>query len=120
MTELIDKLLSAALRANISLFDFWNMTIKEVQMVSEAFIDNKRNEDRILKSTIYNQSYLTAMFVGQILGGKKPSSIEDIFPDLAVEDVQGKSQAEIEASIIRDKFMDFARKANEQRKNRRE
>lgn len=97
------------------------MTIKEVQMVAEAYIENRKDEDKILKSTIYNQSYLTAMFVGQMLSGKKVSTFEDIFPDVALN-TQGseKSKAEIEASIIRDKFMDFARKANEQRRNRRE
>ena len=92
------------------------MTIKEVQEIVEAYVEKRNIDNKLLKNAIYNNSYLTALFVGQMLGGKKISSYEEIFPEEKTESVEPKTN--IADEVLKDRLRDFARKANEQRKNR--
>ena len=111
----MEQLKSAALRAGINLFEFWDMTISEVQDVVEAYIEKKKNEDKQLKGIIYNNAYLTALFVGQMLGGKHIASFEDIFPDEKNEN-DTMTHQQMQDEILKEKLRDFAKKANQQRR----
>ena len=96
------------------------MTIKEVQMVCEAFIDEKKYEQRLLKVETYNTAYLSSLFIGLVLSGKTIPKFSTIYPD---EDdtsnvIEEEDRQRIEASILQDKMMEFAKNANEQRKNK--
>ena len=91
------------------------MTIKEVQMVIDAFIKKEESKAQQVKIALYNNAYLTSMFVGHVLGGKNIPRYEDVFK----EELQHGSNDEVmEDSILADMMRDFARNANEQRKNK--
>lgn len=91
------------------------MTLAEVQEVMTAYIEKKKTEDKQLKAALYNNAYLTALFVGQMLNGKHIASFEDVFPDEKKEEAKVDKQR-MQDEILKEKIRDFARKANEQRR----
>jgi len=98
------------------------MTIKEIRMVVDAYIEKRKLDDKQLKATIYNQAYLTSMFVGSILGGKSIPQIDKVFPEMTQEpqdENHGKTNGvDNSVIIIREKMREFAKHANERRKNK--
>jgi len=90
------------------------MTIKDVEIVSNAFIENKEIEVKSIKANTYNQAYLTTLFIGKMLGGKSIPKIEEVFPELST-DVQESPQKEVVDNswiIIKERMIDFANEAN--------
>lgn len=84
-------------------------------MVIDAFIKKEESKAQQVKIALYNNAYLTSMFVGHVLGGKSIPKYEDVFK----EELQHGSNDEVmEDSILADMMRDFARNANEQRKNK--
>lgn len=62
----IDELLKAALQCNISIFDFYDMTLKEVKEVIEAY-NKKHKLDLQEKAYIaYQEAQLIALFNSQL------------------------------------------------------
>lgn len=84
---MIEELLKVALKCNISFFDFWNMTVGEVNMVINCYVD-KLNDEMIQKNHLtYNLAYLTARFVNSSLSGHHIPTYEEVFePDKKGED----------------------------------
>ena len=119
LTQLIEeKLLPAAIRAGISIFDFWDMTIKEVKLVVELFVENRQNEQKAEKAHLYNQSYLNALFIGKMLEGKPIPPIEEVFSGVTGEpqdENQKMTMQEKEAIILKERMIDFANEANKRR-----
>lgn len=93
------------------------MTFKEVQMIIDAFINKEKNKQQLVQVVLYNNAYLTSMFVGHVLGGKSIPKYEDIFKE---ELQQGPNDDSLEDSILADRLRDFARNANKQRKQQEE
>ena len=113
LTSLIeDDLLPSALRCGINLFDFWKMTLKEIKLIIEAFTDIKKQEVEQIKHSTYNNSYLTAFFVGCVLNGRNIPTISEVFPDIKVEEDKPDNQV----LLIKEQLLDFAEKANKRRK----
>lgn len=93
------------------------MTLKEVQLVVKAFMEHQESKQKQIQVEVYNTAYLTSIFVGCILGGKQLPTYNDVFKE-GIQEIQVEDPAKelIEASILADKMRDFARNANEQRK----
>lgn len=89
-------------------------------MVIDAYIEKKKFKDKQTRINIYNQAYLTSMFVGTILGGKPIPQIDNVFPDLKPEpQVENQSKTmDRESIILKEKMIDFANEANKRRKNK--
>lgn len=93
------------------------MTIKEIKMVCDAFIEDRELEQKQLKYRLYNQAYLNALMIGSVIGGKTIPSVEEVFPDdTRMTQDEDKRKADIQMSLIKDKLRDFAREANKRRK----
>lgn len=112
LTNLIEnELLPNALRCGIRLFEFWEMTLKEIKLIIETFSENRKIEIEQQKHNIYNTSFLTALFVGCVFNGKNIPTISEVFPDTAVEE----TKEDTSVLIIKEKLLDFANEANKRR-----
>ena len=89
------------------------MTVGEVKLVTETYIENKKQEVRMNNIKVYNTAYLTSTFVGLILDGKKLPKINTVFPDTEEEKTDGVDN---EVILVREKLKEFARNANKQRR----
>ena len=76
---MIEELLKVALKCNISFFDFWNMTIGEVNTVIDCYVEKMNNDILQQNHLTYNLAYLTARFVNSSLAGKPIPSYGEIF-----------------------------------------
>jgi len=92
------------------------MTLKEVQLVIECDNEMKKQELEVKKHQIYDDSYLTALFVGCILNGKTIPSFSEIFPDTKSDTKSVTSTLDNNTLMIKEKLLDFANKANKRRK----
>ena len=71
--------MKVALKCNVSFFDFWEMTVGEVNTVINCYTE-KLNEDLVYKNHLtYNLAYLTAWFVGNSFAGHSIPSYEEVF-----------------------------------------
>ena len=50
-------------------------------MVIDAFIKKEESKAQQVKIALYNNAYLTSMFVGHVLGGKSIPKYEDVFKE---------------------------------------
>ena len=94
------------------------MTIKEVKLVVELFIENKKDEQKAEKAHLYNQSYLNALFIGKMLEGKPIPPIEKVFTGVTgepQEEHHAMTKQEKEAIILKERMIDFANEANKRR-----
>lgn len=90
------------------------MTIGEVKLVTETYLENKKQEMKMNNIRIYNIAYLTSTFVGLILDGKKPPKINTIFPD--TEEDAKTDGVDNEVILVRERLKEFAMNANKQRR----
>lgn len=67
---MFDKLITVALRCGVSIFDYWEMTIGEINMMIQNY--QKVEEDRAKEviANNYSLAYLTASFTLNGLNGK--------------------------------------------------
>lgn len=93
------------------------MTVGEVKLVTEVYIEEKKTESKVFNTRIYNAAYLTASFVGLILNGKQPPTIENVFPDVEVEPAKTNG-VDNEVIKVREQLREFAMNANKRRKNK--
>ena len=73
-----------ALQYGISIFDYWNMTIKEINQ----FIKSIQQREKQIRQNIYLQASLQANFVGYILNGEKVPPIQEVFPEIYQEEIE--------------------------------
>lgn len=66
----------------------------------------------------YEQSVLTATFVGAMLSGKQIPSIQEIYPSLFDDTEETKKEDDDlrKMAFLRDQFIDFAERHNQQRR----
>ena len=111
LTDLIEQqILPGALKCGIKLFEFWEMTLKEIKLVIESYAENKNNELEQQKHYVYNNAYLTAVFVGCLFNGKQLPTISEVFPEVKSEETQDNN-----VLIIKEKLLDFAEQVNKRR-----
>ena len=101
-----------ALQYGISIFDYWNMTIKEINQ----FIKSTQLIEKQKIQEIYLQASLQANFVGYILNGEKIPPIQDVFPEIYQEEIEldRKKREENEAILFGYQMMAWAKAHNEQ------
>ena len=83
-------------------------------MVVDEFVETREQEEKLKKAHVYNIAYLTALFVGSVLGGKQIPSYEDVYQETAKPEPNKK--VNMESEILKEKLRDFAREANKRRK----
>lgn len=81
-------------------------------MIIDSYIGKEELKQQQAKVIIYNNAYLTSVFVGHILGGKKIPDYSEIFKD----EPKVQTDEAIEDSLLADRMRDFARNANKQLK----
>ena len=106
------------MRAGISIFDFWNYTLKELTLILNNYkeVEEQRAKEAITIS--YNQAVMVAQFVGLQLNGKPIPSMEELFPSLRSEQPVAQNE-EIEykkAMLLKEQFMFYANAHNKQRR----
>ena len=102
------------LKYNIKIDDFWNMTIKEMNVQIKVFQEQeKSNYERI-----YILASLTANFVGQVFNGKPIPPIHQVFPEYYVEENNiAQQQQEYNAAMLyKEQMLDWAIAINKKRK----
>ena len=89
-------------------------------MVIDAYIEKRKFEDKQSKITIYNQAYLTSLFVGSVIGGKSIPPIDKVFPELKPEpqEVNQSKTMDRDSIILKERMIDFANEANKRRRNK--
>ncbi len=90
------------------------MTLKEVHLVIDAFIKKEEDKAQQIKIALYNNAYLTSIFVGHILGGKSIPQYSDVFKE-ELNAPKSQQDEAVDDSILADMMRDFARNANKQR-----
>lgn len=99
-------LLPTAIKCGVSIFDYWDMTLKEINILIECYIETQ--EDKRVQN--YNLAYMVAVFVNSSLSGKPIPDYYEMFP---AKQQKQKEDAEQKAmALYRDQFMMFAEQHN--------
>ena len=106
-------LLPFALQYGLTVFDFWNMTIKEINQ----FIKSIQQREKQIRQNIYLQASLQANFVGYILNGKQIPPIQNVFPEMYQDLIEQdqKRQQELALALYKEQMIDWAKAHNKQR-----
>ena len=64
-------------------------------------MDNRQKVIEQHNRDIYNQAYITALLVGQMLNGKNPSKFEDLFTTTQTEEAANNA-------VVKELFLDYA------------
>ena len=103
-----------ALQYGISIFDYWNMTIKEINQ----FIKSIQLIEKQKIQEIYLQASLQANFVGYILNGKQIPPIQNVFPEMYQELIEQdqKRQQELALALYKEQMIDWANAVNKKQR----
>ena len=121
MTELFDKqLLPIALQHGLSLFDFWNMTLKELLQYLNAVQEREKHK----RQEQYLQASLTASFIGCVWGNKPIPPIHQVFPEIFEETVQSEQTQQdkdyMAMMLYKEQMLDFANYHNKRRQAKKD
>lgn len=107
-------LLPFALQYGLTVFDFWNMTIKEINQ----FIKSIQQREKQNRQNIYLQASLQANFVGYILNGKQIPPIQNVFPEMYQELIEQdqKRQQELALALYKEQMIDWANAVNKKQR----
>lgn len=103
-------LLPACIRYGLSVFDFWKMTLGEIQM----YIEEKGKEVLINN---YNLANLISIFVGNALNGKQNPSLETLYPQI-FHPVEDEDRTVAQNNFIKDQWKTFAEHHNKKRRKK--
>ena len=115
LAELFEKtLLPLMLKYGVSFDDFWNMTIKEMNISIKVFQEQEKSS----YEKVYIQASLVANFVGHILNGTPIPPIHQVFPEYYIEENNAARQAqEYKAAMLyKEQMLDWAYAVNKKRK----
>ena len=103
-----------ALQYGISIFDYWNMTIKEINQ----FIKSIQLIEKQKIQEIYLQASLQANFVGYILNGEKVPPIQEVFPEIYQDLIEQdqKRQQELALALYKEQMIDWANAVNKKQR----
>lgn len=109
--EVIEKLLDASLKIGLSEFDFWEMTIGEVDRFIESYNWRKSQQEKQNAFLVYSTANLIGMKMADVLNGtNNMPEVYDVFPDIFPEE-QAKREEEEQnrkEEETRLKFLQFA------------
>ena len=91
------------------------MSLKEFLLYADAFRRKRDNDYKTHRINAYEQSVLTATFVGAMLSGHQIPSIEEIYPEIIPEEQKKEDEAK-QMAFLRDQFIDYAERHNQQRR----
>lgn len=102
------------LKYGVNLDDFWNMTIKEMNICIKIF--QEQEKDKYEK--MYLQASLIAGFVGNMLNGNPIPPIHQVFPELYKEQIElEQKEQEYKAMMLyKEQMLDWANAVNKKRK----
>ena len=107
-----------AIKYGLTFDDFWNMTIKEINIFIKAIQERERDK----YSNTYLQASLTANFVGFIINGKQIPPIHSVFPEL-YEDEARIAQAKqdyLAQMLYKEQMLDWAMAVNKRNQAKKE
>lgn len=102
-----------AIRAGLSIQEFWDLTFKEICIYVEAMNEEKLDEARYHATLIHTLGGLIGLAAWS---GKPYPAISEVFPELFNPEEIAEQQAEIAAKIERDKWLAYAESLNLKRR----
>ena len=97
-----------ALQYNIGIFEYWDYTLAEIQMLIEAYKKKEEKESKDTIQLVYLQSTMVAQFIGKVINGKKIPSLNSVFPGMFPE-------ASNDWKKYEEQFLTFAKQHNKNR-----
>lgn len=117
LTELFENtLLPISLTYGLTVFEFWEMTLKEIIL----FIKSIQEKEKIKKRDMYLQASLNANFIGFVINGKQIPPIYDVFPESFADFAQAeREEQEMKAMMLyKEQMIDFANAVNKRNKQK--
>lgn len=106
LTTIIQEALEVWLKCGYSYNDFWDYTFKDVNTVLDSYHFKIERENR----RIYDQAYLTAVFIASGISGKPGPTFEEVYG--AKED----ETAYVDNAVLKELWLDYAETWNKKRK----
>lgn len=96
------------------------MTLEEVELVINAGADKLEYDLRLQVQMQYEQAQNIAVAVTSLLSGKKPPTIQEVYPSLfgVADDTQEQEHKPQMWEIYKEQFLDFANLHNKNRKKK--
>lgn len=116
MEEYILQLFKEAIKYEIGITEFWDLTLYEIEIILEAKREEKEAEakEKILYN--YNLASIITTQISCILAGKKPPSLYEAYPDLFVEEEKNNEENKPQFwEIYKEQMLDFANRHNRKR-----
>lgn len=111
MNEIAERLLQPAINVGLSEFDFWNMTVAEV----ERYLKGATWRYKTQAQLDYTLATLIGNAIGCVIGDGNMVSIEEAYPSLFEVELQEKQEAiEAEKKTMNsvNNFLEFAKRHN--------
>lgn len=115
MREIAERLLQPAINLGLSEFDFWNMTVAEI----ERYLTGATWRLKSQAQFDYTLATLFGNAVGCVIGDGEMVAIEDAYPSLFEAELQEKKEAlEAEQQTMKsvNNFLEFAKRHNSKTK----
>lgn len=110
--DIVEQLLDVAVKLGIKEFDFWEMTMAEVQRELEAIQFRKEIPNKDKAYFDYMQAQLIAIGIGCSINGGEFPKIQEVYSSLFVVNEEALQAEKDEISAIR--FRQFAELHNKQ------
>ena len=111
MSEIAERLLQPAINVGLSEFDFWNMTVSEI----ERYLKGASWRYKTQAQMDYTLATLIGNAVSCVFGGGDMLAIEEAYPSLFEIELQEKQTAiEAEKKMMNsvNNFLEFAKRHN--------
>lgn len=111
MSEIAERLLQPAINVGLSEFDFWNMTVSEI----ERYLKGATWRYKTQAQLDYTLATLIGNAIGCVIGDGQMIAIEDAYPSLFEVELQEKKEAiEAEQQTMKsvNNFLEFAKRHN--------
>lgn len=101
------------LKYGVSFDDFWNMTIKEMNISIKVF----QERDKSKYEQTYIQATLIANFIGNVINGKPIPPIYQVFPEYYSDlmELERQEQEYKAAMLYKEQMLDWATAVNKKR-----
>ena len=103
------------LQYGVSFDDFWNMTIKEINIFLGAY----QEKEKLSYSKAYLQASLVANFVGCIINGKTIPPIHQVFPELYTDEIEQERKQYMAEMLYKEQMLDWANAVNKRNRARK-
>lgn len=111
------------MQCGISVFEFWDLTISEINLIIKTFQKQEEDKAKEILSTNYNQACLISMFVLNGMNGKPNPSIQELYPNMFADsqpkeevDENGLTEKDrLAAQAYMEQMLEFAERHNKKR-----